>query len=204
MCGRYYIPDEEELIEIREIINEVNRRHAGKEAPEIKTGEVFPTNVVPILTGGGACAMKWGFSRWDGKGVVINARSEGIMDNNLWRKPVREARCLVPAGYYFEWAGTGKEKVKHRLRVPEQSTLYMAGIYRSEKDALLPVFSIITRAAAPGIAHIHDRMPVILGAAARREWLAPDAAVEDVLGEAVQGLAFAVEGSEEQQRMFGV
>ena len=64
----------------------------------------------------------------------------------------------------------------------------MAGLYRREKDSSVPVFVIMTRPAAPGIAFIHDRMPVIVPASARAMWLAepiPPQALNDVSDEQV-------------------
>jgi putative SOS response-associated peptidase YedK len=50
MCGRYYVATEEEIAEIREIIEEV-ARNLGKNPVEasMKTGEIFPTDVAPVL-----------------------------------------------------------------------------------------------------------------------------------------------------------
>lgn len=44
MCGRFVLFSDPELAEIRQIIEEVQRKN-----PEIKTGEIFPTNAVPVL-----------------------------------------------------------------------------------------------------------------------------------------------------------
>ncbi len=68
----------------------------------------------------------------------------------LWR------RCLIPASGYYEWEKRGKEKIKYAIRPEGARLLYMAGIYRIEKGA--PVFTILTREVALGIAFIHDRM----------------------------------------------
>ena len=62
--------------------------------------------------------------------------------------------------------------------------IFMAGIYRFEKDKPLPVFSILTRSAAPEIEHIHDRMPVILPSSLCDEWLKPDADVQKLIASA--------------------
>lgn len=78
MCGRYYIDDGIDANELREIIDEVNR-HSN--ADQVKTsGEVFPTDTVPIIANSramvpSAFAMSWGYSLPDGK-RIINARSE--------------------------------------------------------------------------------------------------------------------------------
>ena len=47
MCGRYTIFTEEEIIEMRAIIQEVSQKF-GDDA--VATGEIFPTNTVPVLT----------------------------------------------------------------------------------------------------------------------------------------------------------
>ena len=44
MCGRYNF-SQEESDEIREIVREVERRQRG----EFKMGEIYPTNVAPVL-----------------------------------------------------------------------------------------------------------------------------------------------------------
>lgn len=199
MCGRYYVPSEEESIEIREIIAEVNRRHAGNPVPDIKTGEIFPTNVVPIVTSEGAQAMRWGFARWDGKGVLINSRSEGILDSKIFRKSALESRCLVPAAYYFEWQGQGKEKAKQKIGLSGKKAMYMAGIYRRETGQEFPVFSIITREASPDIAHIHDRMPVILDGDIAKAWLKADAAVDELLAKAQTKVEFEPASEKKEQ-----
>lgn len=44
-----------------------------------------------------------------------------------------------------------------------------------------PVFTILTRDAAEGIAFIHERMPVILPNEAAEDWLNPKCHGEDIL-----------------------
>ena len=42
MCGRYYVPDEDSAADLREIIEQINRRaNAG---PVVKTGEIAPSD----------------------------------------------------------------------------------------------------------------------------------------------------------------
>jgi len=200
MCGRFVVLSDEENKEIMDIIKEVERDLNGSpELEKLKTGEIFPTNIAPILTSNGAKAMKWGFAKWDGKGVVINSRSEGLLESKMFRKPALESRCLVPATHYFEWEGEGKSKIKQRIKVPGKKMMYMAGIFRREQGELHPVFSIITRDAATQIRHIHDRMPVILDEVSAKQWLMPGANVEDVLRTAVQGVVFEPEAPTAKQ-----
>jgi putative SOS response-associated peptidase YedK len=65
----------------------------------------------------------------------------------------------------------------------------MAGCYRWEKDSKLPLFVILTRDAAPGIAYIHSRMPVILPGEAREAWLSDTADIKGILNDAMCELA---------------
>ncbi len=168
MCGRYYLYIEE--AELQEILREVK----GEKAPMNK-GEIFPTNLVPVVSASGRPEiMKWGFSRNDGKGHVINARSETIREKAMFHRPLREGRCLVPASWYFEWETVGTTKQKYAISRPDTPLLFMAGLYRYEPDQRLPSFVILTREAANEIAFIHMRMPVILPRAQQLSWLDGD------------------------------
>lgn len=149
-------------------------------------GEIFPTNIVPVLAPNKqriatAYPMQWGFSKFDGKGQIINARSESALEKPMFRKPTLERRCLIPASNYFEWQTLGSKKVKHALRDPMSQMIYMAGIYRYEADKPLPVFVILTRDAAPSISNIHDRMPVILPKEARDAWVSDSTDITSIL-----------------------
>ena len=118
--------------------------------------------------------MKWGFLKYDGKGHLINARSETVAEKNIFRKPLFEGRCLIPASNYFEWL-TDEHGKKQKYTIKTTSPVsYIAGLYRSEKGSDIPTFVIMTKAAAPKIAFIHDRMPVILERDAQISWLNGD------------------------------
>lgn len=181
MCGRYYIADDDP--EIQSIIAALGYDE------RIQTGEIFPTNIVPVLAEGGKPQlMQWGFARYNGGGKVINARSETAAEKSMFSKAMRECRCLLPASHYFEWQRSGSaKKQKYAISLPEKETLYMAGLYREEKDLPLPVFVILTREAAPSVTDIHDRMPVILPKSVQSLWLNSDDAVH-LMGMAAQDL----------------
>lgn len=158
MCGRYTLFTSEECEEIREIIEEVNRKHHNA---EIKTGEIFPTNLAPILIADSGklepYPIKWGFPGFKGNNVIINARSETAEEKNMFRKSLYTKRCIVPSTGFYEW---DKEKRKFRFNLPESNILYMAGLYNEFKGE--PRFLILTTAANPSVSPIHHRMPVIL------------------------------------------
>ena len=198
MCGRFCNESEIPIDELKSIIDEVNRKiqkvnEAGQEQISMKVGEVFPTNIVPVLAPNKqhvatAYPMQWGFSKFDGKGQIINARSESALEKPMFRKPTLERRCLIPATNYYEWQTVGSRKVKHALRDPVNQMIYMAGIYRYEADKQLPTFVILTRDAAPGISYIHDRMPVILNQDARSAWISDSADITGIISSAISDL----------------
>lgn len=184
MCGRYYVADEEEIIEMREIINEVNKRYADSEKLAVmKTGEIFPTDVVPVLTSSGqkrnANLMSWGFPRWEGSGVIINARAETAIEKSMFRYCLSERRCLVPATGFFEWMHKDEKKKKEKFLLcsKDKPMLYMAGLYNTFKDKNgqpQESFVILTTAANESVSPIHNRMPVLLTGSKRHLWLHDD------------------------------
>ena len=188
MCGRYYINDGDPVI--AEIIAQVEEQQPGAKG-EMHTGEIFPTNIVPVLTAQEPMLAKWGFTKYNGKGRIINARCETAVEKPTFRKPLLENRCLIPATNYFEWQKTGAQKQKTALMLPEKQPLFMAGFFRREKDIPYPVFVIMTREAGHTISHIHDRMPVILPRELHRQWLAHDLNLDYVLSGAIsEGLLY--------------
>lgn len=186
MCGRYYIADEDAAEELRQIIDEVNRRYNGGGVK--LAGEVFPSDTVPVIANGrneqpAAFSMVWGH-KLDKGPIVFNARSEEAETKPMFADGMKQRRCLVTASYYYEWEHVGREKIKYAIKTQGSDMIYMAGIYR-------PVFAggrfvkhecfILTREPADDIRFIHDRMPVILPREAMKDWLNPMYGAKDVL-----------------------
>lgn len=180
MCGRYYIPEPDDDADFREIMKHVHQVYGDTPALSgIKSGEILPASIVPVVTQSEPVLMKWGFSRYDGKGLVINARLETASEKPMFKNAFRNARCLVPASHYFEWRKDGAHKIKYAIG--RDAPIYMAGLYRREPDAPLPLFVILTRPAASGISFIHDRMPVVIPEAVRHQWLANDMKTSELM-----------------------
>jgi len=118
---------------------------------------------------------------------MINARSETVAEKPAFRGAFRRRRCLVPADGFFEWAGKGATKgpkIPYWIHRPDREPFLMAGLWEKwvpVDAAPLYTFTILTTEAAPAIHEIHPRMPVILPAGARDQWLDPDARAEDLL-----------------------
>ncbi|HOW57278.1 MAG TPA: SOS response-associated peptidase, partial [Smithellaceae bacterium] len=79
-------------------------------------------------------------------------------------------RCLIIANGFYEWS---KEKKPYLFRFRDNRPFGMAGIYGKTPAAggEKASFAIITTAANEIVAPVHDRMPVIIPAAACEEWL---------------------------------
>ena len=170
MCGRYWIEPEDDAALLR-IIDQMQRVDPDL---RVKTeGEIFPGDGVPALCLSLAgnvrpFAMAWGYAMPDGR-RMINARSETAAEKPMFRDSMRARRCLLPMSAYFEWERKDKEKIKYRI-APEAGGLhFLAGLYRFEGN--FPVCTVLTAEAAPEIAFIHYRMPVILPADKQELWL---------------------------------
>lgn len=170
MCGRFYIPENDTPEELQAIIDQLERRQG---AP-VRRGEIRPADNAPVLARSrknesAPFLMRWGYSL--GGRLVINARSETAASSPLFADGMKNRRCLIPAGHYYEWERRGRERIRYAIRPEGQQMLYLAGVYRFE--GVQPVFSVLTRAPSEEIAFIHDRMPVILPGALAADWLSP-------------------------------
>lgn len=165
MCGRYTIytdADERELLDILRII-EARGEDTMVVGGEIKykTGEIFPTDRVPIMTRGDRGGMnvtlaEWGFSL-RGKPPIINARRESAAQKQLFRVPLMSSRCIVPSTGFFEWS---KSKEKYLFNHSDTRMVYMAGLWRVYEDKR--EFTIITADANGSVSPVHDRMPMVM------------------------------------------
>jgi len=158
---------------------------------KVKTGEIFPTNIAPILIPPATnpteltvrCfeshPMVWGYPQFGGKkGVVINTRLETAGEKPFWRDSLIRRRCVVPASGFFEWQHGGPfDKQRYLFDLPDEPILYLAGIYKAFPAAgvvLAERFSILTTAPNDSIRSVHDRMPVVLRSDELAGWLYGD------------------------------
>jgi len=173
---------------------------------------VRPTDTSAIITHGKDGVSfesgKWGFTRWDGKGVIINARAETITQKNTFSKHVDEGRCVVPAGKFFEWEKLETGKRKHYAKDAHGNMLFMAGLYRDVVNPELSSdtvreFVIITKQATGDMAKIHDRVPVILRIDQLDDWLSGKLLPKDIEKLEYEIEIAPCEAYETQTTMFG-
>ena len=189
MCGRYRVMDEETNVEIKKIIDEINRRYYGKEENKMATGEIFPTNIAPVISVDGSKPMRWGFPPVrNGQRVVINARQETATTSPYFRDAMQKRRVVIPTSGFYEWKHDENKKAtdKFRFRLPGESILYLAGIYSQfavEDNRVEERYSILTTVANETMLTTcgHNRMPVYVSADEVDLWLRDSRCIEDLI-----------------------
>ena len=95
---------------------------------------------------------------------TINARAETVATAPIWREPFKKRRCLVPAGFFYEWKKLdAKTKQPFAFSVAGSSIFAFAGLWDAWKDGQghwLQSFSIVTTSPNELLASVHTRMPV--------------------------------------------
>ncbi|MEG0230105.1 MAG: SOS response-associated peptidase family protein, partial [Oscillospiraceae bacterium] len=155
--------------EIREILREISLRFSNFSFENMKENlfknEIFPTEKAPVIFKDNNIIkienIKWGFEKWDNKGVIINARSESAPYSSFFSKYINKNRCIVPAHGYFEWNNTNEnKKIKFEFTDEKNNGIFMAGLFRKTKND--KEFVILTKNAREDIKQIHERMPLLL------------------------------------------
>lgn len=155
MCARYYVPQTEVDSDLEDILIEAeNRGRLHQEHFVLKRGEIRPGDYAAVLAKSrlsqtpSPFPMQWGFHT--DQGLVFNARSETAHSKPLFQDSFQHRRCLIPMMAYFEWDHRQRPMLKYRFEPQETSYACFAGLYRFEGQN--PVFTILTRNAAPSIA----------------------------------------------------
>jgi putative SOS response-associated peptidase YedK len=186
MCGRYTIYTKAEALQ--------ERFHAqmqeGTYSPRYNAA---PSQALPVILNTDSSHIvpaQWGFlPSWaKDKDIrpLINARAETAATKPMFRHAMKSNRCLVLADGFYEWKKTEAGKIPYRITLTSEEPFAFAGIWSvletAEKSLL--TFAILTTTPNDLMKDIHNRMPVILPAAAEATWLDPtrDAGdVEDLL-----------------------
>jgi putative SOS response-associated peptidase YedK len=191
MCGRYTLSSPTDLI-----ADLLGLAEVPELAPRFNIAPTQEAPVVRVLeaAGDGEPAgrrrldlLRWGLVPFwaDDPGVgnrMINARGESLADKPAFRQSFKKRRCLVVADGFYEWKKEGDGKQPYHIHRRDGLPFAFAGLWDRWVDrtagaagdaAPLDTFTIVTTAAAPEIADLHDRMPVILDPADYDLWLDP-------------------------------
>ena len=190
MCGRYFIDDAETTAEMRKIFNEINQRyHNTYQSVVLKTGEIFPTNIAPVLINEQKTTqpvlMTWGYPKWNNSGAVINARAETAQEKPMFRLSIPQRRCIIPSNGFFEWDHSKDHpKAKFFLNQKDSPMLYMAGLYSIFADTdgkKHAAYVILTVDANASVSPIHNRMPLIVEPGQNEQWLQDEKYARSIL-----------------------
>ncbi len=156
MCGRYTL---------RSKAREVAERFELDNMPELLPRyNIAPTQDVAVVgldregrrTLG---TMRWGFPRRRG-GPQINLRDDTAVQAPTFRRLLHRRRCLVVADGWYEWQPRADgSRVPNHIRLPGGGPFGFAAVWKRTEEGL--ACAILTCPAAPSIADLHDRMPVI-------------------------------------------
>ncbi|MFO1218573.1 MAG: SOS response-associated peptidase [Burkholderiaceae bacterium] len=189
MCGRYVVAYDPDTL--------VSGFSLTRVQPFPKRWNVAPQALVPVVyeTREGERIgelMRWGlvphWAKDESIGAKLNnARVEGMAEKPSFRQAVRRRRCLLPASGYYEWqaiAPPDGEPSRKPLKqpwyiCPHGADLFaMAGLFEAwrapgahESAAWLLSCCVITTHASARLAHIHDRMPVMIAPEHWAAWL---------------------------------
>jgi putative SOS response-associated peptidase YedK len=182
VCGRYTLatPDHSAIrarFPVGESI-EISQRYNVAPTDEVLTvttdkrgeprGELLRWGLVPSWAKDPAIGSK-----------LVNARVETAAEKPAFRRGFARYRCLIIADGFYEWRRTaGGRKQPFHITRDDHEPFAFAGlwsIWHADEARTLRTCTILTTAANPAIASLHDRMPVILTGGHEQDWLDLDA-----------------------------
>jgi putative SOS response-associated peptidase YedK len=198
MCGRYALSRGLETL-----LADFGLAAEDVRAPEEIMAAIPNFNVSPgtdvVVAGAGAGAareramVRWGllpaWAKSAGQRPLVNARAETAAEKPAFRGALAQGRVLVPADGYFEWLQS-PAKQPYFLRRADSGVMAMAALVSRRRgparpgggqDAWVTTMAVLTTAAAPKLAAIHGRMPVVLERGCWETWLSPDSTKNEVL-----------------------
>lgn len=175
MCGRFVITSSPEAI---------RRLFGYSDQPNLPARyNIAPTQPVPVvLLDRGArrfMLMRWGFLPAWAKdprkfGLVINARSESVIEKPAFKNAIRRRRCLIPADGYYEWHDVGARKRPLFVYPANGGPIAFAALWETwagPNGEEVDTVAIATTAASRDLAAFHPRMPVTIPPDAFDLWL---------------------------------
>ncbi|MEO3387749.1 SOS response-associated peptidase [Mesorhizobium sp. CAU 1741] len=153
---------------------------------------IAPTQPILVIAGGMprepgsnqpdrmSMLVRWGFIPGWVKDVsqfplLINARSETAATKASFRAAMRHRRVLIPASGFYEWKRTGRKNAQpYWVRPTGEGVVAFGGLmetYAEPGGSEIDTAAILTTGANSQIAHIHDRMPVVIRPEHYARWL---------------------------------
>jgi putative SOS response-associated peptidase YedK len=175
MCGRFVITSPPAAL--RQIFGYI-------EQPNFPPRHnIAPTQPIPVVLLENGVRhfrlMRWGLlPAWveDPRefALLINARSETVLEKPAFRNAMKRRRCLIPADGYYEWQASDTRKRPHFIHRRDGSPIGLAGLaetWTGPNGEELDTMAILTAPAGPDLAVLHHRVPVTIAPGDFDRWL---------------------------------
>lgn len=144
---------------------------------------VAPTQPIPVVISENGARrfrlMRWGLlPSWvkDPRkfALVINARSETVLEKPAFKNAMKRRRCLVPADGYYEWQTTENRKQPFFIHPRSGGPFGFAALAETwigPNGEELDTVALVTAAASSAMTELHHRVPVTLAPRDFERWL---------------------------------
>src|SRR5438309_8226762 len=166
MCGRFVITSPPEAL--RQIFGYLEQPNFP---PRYNIAPTQPVPVVILENGGRHFRlMRWGLiPSWvkDPRkfSLLINARSETVLEKPAFKNAIKRRRCLIPADGYYEWRSSDDRKRPYFIHRGDGAPIGLAGVAETwvgPNGEELDTVAIVTARASPELAVLHHRVPVAI------------------------------------------
>ena len=106
--------------------------------------------------------------------LLINARSETLLEKPAFKNAIKRRRCLIPADGYYEWHTADNRKRPyfiHRRDGQPMGFAALAETWMGPNGEELDTVAIVTTAASADLSVLHHRVPVTIAAGDFDRWL---------------------------------
>src|SRR5437588_248235 len=175
MCGRFVITSPPAAL--RQIFGYVEQPNFP---PRHNIAPTQPIPVVMLENGGRHFRlMRWGLvPAWvkDARKftLLINARSETVLEKPAFKNAMKRRRVLVPADGYYEWQdrdGRKRPFFIHRRDGRPAGFAALAETWMGPNGEEFDSVAIVTAAASRDLADLHHRVPVTIAPDNFERWL---------------------------------
>ena len=177
MCGRFAITIPSDAMSQLFDAQPVNN------LPDLPNFNVCPTNSIHVVTNNGLGrkleSLRWGFvPNWyrtvNAGPLLINARSETIVQKPAFANASRERRCLIPCSGFYEWSKDLEgNKTPWFIKRIDNKPMVFGGVWQewSDESGIIKTCAIVTTASNSKLSKIHRRLPLVLETSDWGFWL---------------------------------
>ena len=97
--------------------------------------------------------------------LLINARSETVLEKPAFKNAIKRRRCLIPADGYYEWHTSADRKRPYFIHRHDNQPMGFAGVaetWMGPHGEEVDTVAIVTAAANADLSVLHHRVPVTI------------------------------------------